>query len=97
MRKTVYILLFAFIVSVAINIRLFYVFKDSHDDLYEVMSDSLKIEDEALKNLENNNINEAKEILSTAIGEKALIIGICIESKCVSEKTIRKISRKYDE
>lgn len=96
MRKKVYILSFAFLVSVVLNIRLFYIFKDSHDDLYEVMSESLMIEDEALKNLENNNIIEAKEILTTAIGEKAIIIGICIESKCVSENTIRKISRKYD-
>ncbi len=54
----------------------------------------MKLEDEVLYHLEKENTAKAKELLGEAVGYKALLIGICIEEKCVSDKTLSKINKK---
>ena len=95
MKKVIYILSLLLVLSIAFNVRLFVIFVESHDDFYTSMSDSLKIEDKALYLIENNNVNIAKEVLTKAVSEKSLLIGICTQSKCVSEETIKKINTRF--
>ena len=97
MKKTTIITLsIMLLISVALNIRLFILLAEDKDSWFISLSESTRIEDDALFNLEKNKIEKAKEILSKSVGEKALLLGFCIESKCISKEAISKITKTHN-
>ena len=95
-KSIVIILLITLIISVALNVRFYVMLVADKDTWFITVSQSAHIEDEALYNLENNKIEKAKEILSKSVGEKALLIGSCIETKCISNEAITAISKTHN-
>ena len=95
MKKFIVIILsITLIISVALNVRFYVMLVENKDTWFITVSQSAIIEDKALYNLENNKVKKAKEILSKSVGEKALLIGTCIETKCISNEAITSITNK---
>ena len=84
------------LISVALNVRFYIMSVEDKDTWFISLSESTRIEDDALFNLENNKIEKAKEILSKSVGDKALFLGLCIESKCISNEAISIIKKTHN-
>lgn len=89
----IYFLFIAFVISVAVNIRLFIVASDLHEDVVLSISNSKNLEAQSLNHLKSGNVEKAKNLLLNSVNNKTLYIGICIEEKCVNNKALSQISR----
>ena len=97
MKKLIIIILsVTLLISMALNARFYIMSVEDKDTWFISLSESMRIEDQALFNLEKNKIKKAKEILSKSVGEKALFIGSCIEIKCISTEAITKIHKTHN-
>ncbi|MFS1524731.1 hypothetical protein ACL7TT_11545 [Microbulbifer sp. 2304DJ12-6] len=94
MDRSKVILSVALIISVALNVRIFYLYSNSHDDFVISMSKSMHLENEVLQNIESGNLELAKSALTESAGNKAAYVGICLEHECVSKSALAEISAK---
>ncbi|WKD48920.1 hypothetical protein [Microbulbifer spongiae] len=94
MDRTKMILSVAFIVSVVLNVGIFYMHSHSRDDFVVAMSKSMHLENEILQNIEIDNMELAKSALTESIGNKAAYVGICLEHECVSKSALAKLRAK---
>ena len=94
LRKFIIVVSALLIISIALNIRFFFVFTKSLDDLVIYMADAMYQETEILKLIESDKIQSAKEELGKQIAFKAIYITECIEHECISRDAIIKIQNK---
>ncbi|MBL4708693.1 MAG: hypothetical protein JKY48_09680 [Flavobacteriales bacterium] len=94
MNRNKIILCALFLASVALNARMYILFSNTHDDFVVSMSDTMLLENKVLQHLSRSEIELAKSTLTKSVGNKALYIGICIESECVSKEALVKLSAK---
>ena len=83
------------IISALLNVRLYSVFSNSHDDFVLSISNSMHFENEVLQKIERGNLEAAKSALTESIGHKAVYVGICVEHECVSKSALDKLSSKF--
>lgn len=94
MDRTKIILSVLLLVSAALNVRMFLLFSSSHDNFVVSMSETMQLESKTLQHLLAGKVDIAKKALTESISNKALYVGICIESGCVSDEALAKLRAK---
>ena len=94
MDRSKIILSILIIASVILNVRLFVVFNNAHDDFVISMANTLNLESNALESLVESDLEKAKLTLARSIENKAAYISICIVEQCVSKSALAKINTK---
>jgi hypothetical protein len=82
------------ITSALLNVRLYSMFSNSHDDFVLSISNSMHLENEVLQNIERGNLEAATSALTESIGSKAVYVGICVEHECISKSALAKLNAK---
>lgn len=86
-------LLLFLVLSLLMNARLFFVFKSSHDQTYDLMYKTYIKNKEILSEIENSRIASATDLLHREIEIYGNIIAICAIEKC-SESVLRDTNPK---
>lgn len=81
-------------VSVALNVSFFQRLIKQNDREMVSISENMKFDDRVLYLLEKGEIESAKSILSEYVGNRALIVGLCIEDECVGKEALSRITPK---
>ncbi|MBU2884630.1 hypothetical protein KO507_02500 [Gilvimarinus agarilyticus] len=92
MKKLIpYVLSVALIASVALNVRLMFMFDKSLEDHWVEYFKTFQKDDETLYYLEAGDIGKAKELLTDSIKTKGMLFFIFTEENTLSEEALEEI------
>ena len=92
MKKLIpYILSVALIASIALNVRLMYMFEESQEDHWVEYFKTLQKDDETLYYLKKGDVGKAKELLIESIKTKGMLFFIFTEENNLSEEALEEI------
>lgn len=83
MKKGLIVVLMFLIISIALNIRLFYLWDSSIDNLYDEIATAYFIDHSILNHIQKNEYEKAVEILKDRTEKNGNIVAIiCMERGC---------------